>query len=192
MIRPSYEELESAWKTLAPSPTESGEVMLIVTRGSTSQMAKRDRPVGYDTLRSPLHEQPSSVTLCPDRGVVGDRWHAKQNPGDQVSLTSLAVSRLVAAGDAERYHLFGNNFIVDFDLSRGALPVGTQLRIGNAIIEISGRPHQPCNRYQARFGKAARRWANDEVHAERHLRGRYAQVIESGEVCLGDHISGLQ
>ncbi len=174
MIRLRYEELEAAWLEGPPEPQELGEVILMVTRGSTSQMAKRDRPAGYDKLRSPLHQQPSRVILCPDRGVIGDRWHAKQSPGDQVSLTSLAVSRL----DTKRYHLFGNNFIVDFDLSRKTLPVGTQLRIGSAIIEISGRPHQPCNRYQARFGKEARRWASD--------------VIESGEVCLSSHITRLE
>jgi len=184
-----YSELEEAWNQGTPGPTDVGSVVLIVTRGSAAQLAKVDRPQGYNVLRAPLHKQPAKVELCPIQGIIGDRWTPKQSPDSQVSLTSLAVSRLVAAKAAERYHLFGNNFIVDFDLSATSLPVGTQLEIGTATIEITAEPHTPCNRYQARFGKEARQWTDDAVHAERHLRGRYARIITAGHVSLGDTIS---
>lgn len=188
MRRLSYQELEAAWQTLHPGPRDRGEVVLIVTRGSVAQMAKADRPPGHHVLRAPLHAQPEHVELSPVHGVIGDRWHAKQSPDAQVSLTSLAVSRLVANGATDRYHLFGNNFIVDFDLSRDSLPVGSRLAIGTAIIEITAEPHAPCNRYQARFGKEARRWVDAEAHKDRHMRGRFARVITGGQVRLGDSI----
>ncbi|MCP4444517.1 MAG: hypothetical protein GY811_04125 [Myxococcales bacterium] len=190
MSRPSYQELEDAWMKLGPSPRDSGEVALIVTRSSVSQMAKADRPPGYHVLRAPMHMQPSKVELCTQRGVISDRWSPKKNkPGDQLSLGSLAVARLVTMGSIERYHLFGNNFLIDFDLSADSLPVGTRLKLGTASIEITDEPYTPCNRYQARFGKEARRWVRDETHQARHLRGRYARVVTGGHVALNDRLT---
>ncbi len=190
MTRASYQELEEAWQSTNPGSRESGTVSRIVCRGSVAQMPKTQRPPGYHVLRSPMHVQPTRVELCPDQGLIGDRWNAKKHKlGDQLSLGSVAVAQLVACGNPDRYHLFGNNFLVDFDLSADALPAGTQLRIGTATIEITDEPFTPCNRFQARFGKAARRWVGDEAHAGRHLRGRYARVITGGHVQLGDTLS---
>ncbi len=189
MSRPSYEELERAWNALPPQPRERGQVICIVTRVSVAQMAKRDRPAGYHILHSPHHRQPKAVSLTVKSGIVGDRWSPKRNkPGDQVSLMSASVARLLTANDEARLHMPGDNFVVDFDLSAEALPTGSQLIIGSARIEISDEPHEPCNRFQARFGKAARSWVASKNHPERHLRGRYATVIRDGEVRLGDAI----
>lgn len=190
MNRASYQELEKAWQETSPGPRDAGPVALIVTRMSVAQLAKSERPAGYHVLRSPFHRTPNRVELCPIQGVVGDRWNPKKNkPGDQISLGSLAVARLVAMGRADRYHLLGNNFLVDFDLSAESAPIGTKLRLGTATIELTDEPYTPCNRYQARFGKEARRWVGDEAHQERHLRGRYARVIGGGEVCIGDMLA---
>ncbi len=193
MNRPSYEALEAAWQALPPAPTKTGSVLLLVVRRSVSQMAKRDRPPGYHVLRKPYHQVPPRVTLDPTEGIIGDRWSKKKNKaGDQISLTSAAVMRLVTGGDSDRFHLSGDNMIVDFDLSATALPSGTRLAVGDATIEISEEPHTPCNRYEARFGKDARRWIDAPVHASRHLRGRYARVIEGGIVEIGARISRLE
>jgi len=193
MSRLTYEELEAAWQALPKAPRDKGTIVLLVLRRSVAQLAKRDRPQGYNVLRAPYHQEPKRITLDPAEGIVGDRWHPKRNKvGDQLSLTSVAVSRLITDSDQSRFHLSGDNLVVDFDLSAAALPVGTQLSVGNAVIEISDEPHTPCNRYQARFGKDARRWVNDPAHAERHLRGRYAQIISAGDVAVGASISRLQ
>lgn len=190
MSRRSSEELEAAWLALAPQPRETGEVLCLVTRNSVSQLAKRDRPAGFHVLRSPYHHTPRDISLTVVDGIVGDRWNAKKNkPGDQLSLISAAVSRLITDGDPSRLHVSGDNFVVDFDLSADATPIGSRLALGSAIIELTDEPHTPCNRFQARFGKGARTWVSASEHTSRHLRGRYARVVQPGHVRLGDKIT---
>lgn len=157
--------------------------MLLVLRASPA-----DLPKGHDKISQPMHEQPSSIRFTIEDGIKGDRWKQGKDLGAQLSLTSLAVTRLVA-GPKDRWHLLGNNLIVDLDLSARALPVGTRLRLGSGEIEISTLPHTPCERYLARLGEAAHRWVSDEKHASRHLRGRYARVLRGGEVAIGDAIT---
>ncbi len=190
MSRLGYDALEAAWQALPASPTSEGRVVHLVMRHSVSQLAKRDRPPGYNVLRSPYHTEPRQVTLDPVEGIVGDRWSPeKNNPGDQISLTNIAVTRLITNGDPARFHLTGDNFIVDFDVTAKTLPVGTKLAIGTAVIEITEDSYRPCNRYEARFGKDARRWADDPIHVGRHIRGRYAKVVSGGTVELGASIT---
>ena len=182
----SYQELESQWLRADPGQPHEGRVHLSVTRASAAAM-----PKGRDKKSNPMHQQPARVRFTRAGGVDGDRWKPGVDVGSQISLTSLAVTRLVA-GPPERWHLLGNNFVVDMDLSALALPAGTRLALGTGAIEISSLPHEPCDRYAARFGQEAHDWAGDAKHAERHLRGRLARVIEDGEVALGDSIRVLE
>lgn len=182
----SYQQLESEWLRVDPGKRREGRVHLIVTRASAAAMPK-DRNKKSD----PMHEQPARVRFTRAGGVDGDRWKPGMDVESQVSLTSLAATKLVA-GSAERWHLLGNNFVVDLDLSADALPAGTRLSLGTGVIEISALPHDPCDRYAARFGQEAFAWAGDAKHGQRHLRGRYARVIEDGEVALGDSIHVLE
>lgn len=180
---PTKVDFEAQWNQLPQSPSGEGPVVLLVTRASAADM-----PKGQDKLSTPMHMQPQAVSFTTEGGVAGDRWKEGKEADSQISLTSLAVTKLIA-GSKERWHLVGNNLIVDLDLSAEALPVGTRLRVGTGEIQISAMPHDPCDRYQARFGKAAHDWVADEKHASRHLRGRYARVTRSGEVAIGDLIS---
>ena len=157
--------------------------MLLVVRASAADM-----PKGQDKISQPMHSQPESIQFTPENGVEGDRWKAGKEQGSQISLTSLAVTKLVAGGP-ERWHLLGNNLVVDLDLSAEALPVGTRLAVGTGEIQISALPHAPCDRYLARLGAEAHRWVGDEKHGSRHLRGRYAQILRGGEVRIGDAIT---
>jgi MOSC domain-containing protein YiiM len=143
---------------------------------------------GQDKISTPMHAQPQMVRFSVEHGIEGDRWKVGKDIESQVSLTSAAVTQLVA-GARHRWHLLGNNLIVDLDLSASALPVGTRLALGTGEIEITGKPHDPCDRYQARLGKTAHSWVGDEKHADRHLRGRYAKVTRSGQVAVGELIS---
>ena len=182
-VKDSYEQLEARWLAHSPGPTCQGEVLLLVLRASPAAL-----PKGQDKISQPMHSQPESIRFTIDEGVAGDRWKEGKDQGAQLSLTSLAVTKLIA-GPRERWHLLGNNLIVDLDLSAAALPVGTRLRLGSGENEISALPHAPCDRFLARLGEAAHRWVGDEKHASRHLRGRYAQIIRGGEVSIGDEIT---
>lgn len=183
MHHKSYEELEAAWQALEPGPKEVGRVILLVARASASAM-----PKGQDKRSSPIHATPERVAFTVEDGLEGDRWKAGKDVESQISITSVTVARLVA-GTEDRLHLFGNNLVVDMDLCAETLPVGTKLRLGTGEIEISAALHEPCDRYEARFGTQAHDWVKDEKFKSRHLRGRMSRVTQGGEVAIGDVIA---
>lgn len=179
---PSVKDLEAAWFASPREAREEGEIALIVTRASAAEM-----PAGQNKLTTPIHHTPRRVRFSVQDGIDGDRWKAGKTRSSQISLTSLRVAQIVA-GDAARFHLFGNNFVIDLDLSIESLPVGTRLSLGSGEIEISDEPHTPCDRYEARFGSSAFQWVEGSELTERCLRGRYAMVVREGEVSLDDPI----
>lgn len=183
MVKKKYAELEAQWLASSPGPAQVGKVMLLVVRASAADM-----PKGQDKISQPMHTQPKSIRFTPQHGVEGDRWKQGKEIGSQLSLTSLAHAKLVA-GSPDRWHLLGDNLVVDMDLSASALPVGTRLQVGTGEIEISALPHTPCDRYLARLGPEANRWVEDGKHESRHLRGRYALITREGEVRIGDAIT---
>lgn len=128
-------------------------------------------------------DQPVQTRLSVDEGLLGDRWATgKAKPGDQVSMMNLEVAASIANGQS--IALFGDNLFTRLDIREHALPVGSQLRIGKARLEVSAEPHMPCSLFRSRFGPAAFQLASKEPR----LRGVYLTVIESGEIALGDPV----
>jgi MOSC domain-containing protein YiiM len=63
------------------------------------------------------------------------------------------------------------------------------LAIGDAVIEVSAKPHTGCAKFSERFGIDAARWVNavkDECR-----RGINAMVVQAGTVRQGDVIEKL-
>ena len=85
--------------------------------------------------------------------------------------------------------LAGDQFFVDFDLSEAQLPPGTQLALGEAIIEISEQPHLGCAKFTERYGSDATKWVNTQVGRALRLRGVNARVLRGGIVRRGDVLS---
>ncbi len=131
-------------------------------------------------------EQPSTATLSQSGGLFGDRWSVgKAKPGDQVSMMNVEVAARIANGQS--VVLFGDNLFTTLDLRAEQLPVGSRLQVGEAVLQVSTKPHVPCGRFKARFGAAAfKRAAQDH-----RVRGIYLTVIESGTVSLGDPIARI-
>ena len=130
-----------------------------------------------------VHETPERVQVSVEDGVAGDRWAAGRRDRDaQVTLMNVRVAELIGGP----LDLAGDNFQVDLDLSEEALPVGTQLRIGSALLEVSPAPHTGCRKFRERFGLDALKWAND--HRDRRLRGMNCRVLEAGAVAVGDRV----
>ncbi len=169
----TFEALEQAWAGLPPAARGRGTVSLIVARLGDAQ-----------------HALPARAELTADAGLVGDRWRVTPNRADdgQISFIERRVALLVAGGDPGRAHLPADNFQVDLDLSEAALPVGTRLRLGTALVEITAKPHAGCAKFKDRFGEDALRWVNEKERRARRLRGVFARVVEPGVVCLGDSI----
>jgi MOSC domain-containing protein YiiM len=138
-----------------------------------------------------LHETPLHAELSVEQGVHGDRWALGSSPlpDGQVTVMNALAAELIAAG--KPLDLPGDNLLVDLDLSEAALPVGSRLRAGTAVLEVTALPHTGCQKFSARFGQEALRWVNWKDHRDRHLRGINCRVIEGGTVSVGGRVSDL-
>ena len=128
-------------------------------------------------------KQPVSATITVKEGLVGDRWSSgKARPGDQISMMNLDVAAAIANGQS--IVLFGDNLFTRLDLRQASFPVGSQIQIGGALVEVSAMPHGPCAQFCARFGAAAFAYTARIPQA----RGLYLTVITGGDIAIGDPI----
>jgi MOSC domain-containing protein YiiM len=107
------------------------------------------------------------------------------HPEMQINIMNSRVIALVAQ-EKERWSLAGDQLYVDLDISKGNLPVGTQLSIGSAILEVTAPPHTGCHKFVARFGIDAMRFVNSDIGRELCLRGINARVVKGGTVRVGE------
>jgi MOSC domain-containing protein YiiM len=171
----SPEDFEHAWQALPPLPRQRGSVDLLVCR-----------------LGGGRHSTPQRVGVSAEAGVAGDRWSRdERDPSVQVTLMMTRVAELIAQQQALPLHLAGDNLLVGLDLHERALPVGTRLRAGTAVLEVTAEPHLGCKKFRERFGSGALRWVNDKAHRDRRLRGVNCRVVVDGEIALGDALEVL-
>lgn len=166
--------LQAGLAALPPAPTAVGRVALILRR----------HPDG-------ARETPAAVRLTPEEGVPGDGWARRppRDPEAQLAVMQRDVAALIANG--QPLTLFGDNLFVDLDLSAGNLPLGTRLRVGEAIVAVTAKPHNGCAKFRARFGDAALRLVQAPATRPLNLRGIYWRVQEPGEVGVGAPIAVL-
>jgi hypothetical protein len=167
-------DLERELHELARSPTDRGQVALIVRRAGGGR-----------------REIPDQVEVSVDAGVMGDAWGRKpqRDPEMQIAVMETAIAKLIANG--QPLALFGDNLVLDLDLSSSNLPAGTRLRVGSALLEVTPFPHNGCRKFQARFGPDALRFVSMEPWRHRNLRGIYMRVVEPGNVRQGDPVDVL-
>lgn len=174
MAHLSREILEQRFAQLPPAPKDEGEVVLVVARPETNERLTPER-----------------TRLTVEGGVDGDRWGKRENPNprNQVTVMRADVAQLVA--DGQPIALCGDNLQVRLDISNSNLPPGTRVRVGTALCEVTPQPHTGCGKFEARFGKEARDWANSPEYSDYRLRGIHFRVLEPGEVGPGDRIEVL-
>ncbi len=164
------EVLRAALVALPPAPTatQGGVVALLVKR----------HPDGSRTTHD-------DATLSVDDGLVGDGWSRRppRNVEAQVTVMRRDIGEVIANG--QDLTLFGDNVIVDLDLSDANLPAGTRLRVGDAEVEVTSKPHNGCSKYKARFGADALAVVQDPVTRNQNLRGIHWRVVASGRVWVG-------
>jgi hypothetical protein len=177
--------LEAGLDHIRQSPADRGTLDLIVRRPAVD-------------CREILEEGQLDVVV----GLVGDTWNARAststpdgspNPDAQVTVINARLIALLAGtSDPGVWALAGDQLYLDLDLSEAGLPAGTRLALGNAVIEISAKPHRGCAKFAARYGADALRFVNTGPGRVLNLRGRNARVVAPGAIRQGDVVRRLQ
>lgn len=161
------------------APRASGRLELIVRRPAVDE-----------------REVLTTAVLDPVVGLVGDGWFERgssrtpdggPNPQSQVTLISTRVLRAIEPDEA-RWPLAGDQLFVDFDLGQEALPAGSRIAVGSAVLVVSEQPHTGCAKFSARFGSDALRWINSPGGRELRMRGMNARVSVGGTIRTGDAV----
>ena len=105
----------------------------------------------------------------------------------QLNIMNARVIALLAPKKA-RWALAGDQLYMDLDLSAENVPPGTQLSLGEAVIEVTDQPHTGCKKFAARFGLDALKFISSPVGKQLQLRGINAKVIRSGAIRIGDTV----
>ena len=72
------------------------------------------------------------------------------------------------------------------------LPPGTQLQLGEAVIEVTAVPHTGCRKFAARFGVDAVKFVNSKHGLKHNFRGINARIVTPGTIRVGDIASKVQ
>jgi hypothetical protein len=175
-------ELEAGLHHVRRAPADRGVLALIVRRPAVEE-----------------RETVDEATLDLSHGLAGDNWRTRgskhtpdgsADPAAQLTVMNARAAALVAVAP-ERWQLAGDQLYVDLDLSVDNLPPGTRLAIGDAVIEITAKPHLGCVKFNARFGVDALRLVNSPEGRELRLRGANARVVVPGTVRRGDVVRKL-
>ena len=178
-IHRNGQELEAGLGHIKRSPLDNGTLQMIVARPAVDE-------------REVLGEGWLDLV----DGLVGDTWRTRGNrsrpdgsadPEAQLTVMNSRVAALVA-GTPDHGGLAGNQLYLDFDLSVRHLPAGSRLQIGEAVIEITAKPHRGCAKFAARFGNEALRFVNTGEGLVLSLRGRNAKVVTPGAIKRGDAV----
>jgi hypothetical protein len=163
--------LESGLAALSASPRDAGRVRLLVRRAHRG-----------------VRETPERVRLSGAEGLAGDAWGRELDRVLDAQLTVMehAVAALIANG--QPLALFGDQLLVDLDLSRENLPTGSRIRMGTALLEVTPQPHNGCQKFRARFGSEALRFVSRADLRHRNFRGIYVRVVADGDVSVNDPV----
>ena len=170
-------ELEAGLDKIRQAPKDNGELQLIVRRPQIDQ-------------REVLEQAELDLAA----GLVGDNWKTRgsrrtedgsAHPDMQLNVMSARVIDLIAQAKAN-WALAGDQLYLDFDISAENLPIGSRLRIGSAVIEVTPPPHTGCHKFVSRFGLEAMKFVNSEVGRVLRLRGFNAKVVEPGSIRVGE------
>jgi MOSC domain-containing protein YiiM len=165
---------------------EAGLRALPVVSGAAGRVALLVR-----RLADGVRERPESVRLSAEEGLTGDDWTRRppRDPAAQLAVMRREVAELIANG--QPLTLFGDNLFVDLDLSAASQPAGARFRVGEALVEVTPKPHNGCSKFRQRFGADALRFVQAAPTRDRNLRGVYWRVVEAGDVRVGDAIVAL-
>jgi hypothetical protein len=172
-------ELEASLDEIRRSPADDGILRLIVRRPAVDR-----------------REIVETAQLDTEQGLMGDTWRTRgsratadgtADPEAQVTLMNARVATALS-GSVDGWAVAGDQLYVDLDLAVSNLPPGTRLAIGDAVLEVSEKPHTGCAKFSGRFGVDALRFVSTPQGRELRLRGVNARVVQGGHIRAGDRI----
>ena len=175
-------ELEQGLDDIRRAPKDQGVLRMVVRRPAIG-----------------AREVLAAGELDRTAGLIGDNWSTRgsrrtadgqAHPLMQVNIMGARTIALIA-GDETRWPLAGDQLFVDLDLSEDALPAGSRLRIGDAVLEVTTEPHTGCDKFVSRFGVDAMKFVNSPAGRRLRLRGLNARVVEPGTIRPGDAVVRL-
>ncbi len=168
-------EIEAAHAALPEPPRARGRVVLLVLRPAQGE-----------------RDTPDRVALTVEHGLVGDDWARRppRDPAAQIAVMRADLAEAIA--DAQALALFGDNLLVDLDLSADNMAAGTRLSVGEALVEVTAKPHNGCKKFRERFGLDALSFVQAPATRDQNRRGVYWRVVEPGEVRVGSPIEVLR
>lgn len=175
-------ELEAGLPYIQSSPKDEGELKLIICRPDVNE-------------RKSLTEGQLDTEL----GLVGDNWSTRgssrtpdksAHPEMQINIMNARCIEWLTE-DPQRWALAGDQLYVDMELSDENIPIGSQLSIGSAILEVTPIPHNGCKKFAERFGVDAVKFVNSPIGKQLHLRGINAKVVQSGIIRQGEVVKKL-
>jgi len=173
-------ELDAALPDVLAAPKTGSEVEILCYRPDRNQRVF-----------------PDSLQLTREAGIEGDYemrapWlklpDGSPDPRIQVSILPKRVLDLVWR-DRENVAYPGDTIIADLNVTLENMPVGTQLQVGDAVVEVSDLWNEGCAKWKVRMGREAYDWTSAPDHEALRLRGIYCRIIVDGKVRLGDTIS---
>jgi len=142
---------------------------------------------------------PEVLKFTVDSGIEGDYemdkpWlklpDGSPDPRIQVSIIPRRVLDLVWL-DRENTTHPGDAIVTDLDMTHENLPVGSRLKVGTAVVEISDVWNDGCAKWKVRMGRPANDWISAPEHETLRLRGIYCRIVGDGVVRLGDTITKI-
>ena len=176
------EELDRALAQQGLSPLGASTVTCVCVRPALDQ-----------------REYPAVLELTAARGAVGDRWErrtwmylpdGRPDPRVQVAVCNSRIIDLVRRLSGTAHHP-GDTLMADLDLSEAALPVGSRLRVGTAVVEVSDVENDACAKFARHYGEHFLHWIRLPENRTRRLRGLFARVVVDGHVRVGDPIARI-
>jgi len=144
-------------------------------------------------------EFPEVLKFTVDGGIEGDYemdkpWlklpDGSPDPRIQVSIISRRMLDLVRL-DRENTTHPGDAIATDLDMTHENLPVGSRLKVGTAVVEISDVWNDGCAKWKVRMDRPANDWISAPEHESLRLRGIYCRIVGDGEVWLNDTITKI-
>lgn len=159
---------------------------------------KDDVPIETLCFRPGYGERvfPDRIQVSAARGIEGERWSKApwlklaDGSGDPRIQVSILPSRIMNLcwRDRENTPHPGDTIVADIDVTEANMPVGTRLRIGESVIEVSDKFNTACIKWKERYGGESLYWLNHRPYRPLRLRGILCRVVVDGEIRATDRI----